>query len=494
MRPIVGRQIRSADAITGAAGTVSDVAIASISEGKTILTLPRRTGPDRVALLRRTASLAGRAEKQIAGVNLGPSKGLLGRLSRARTEFSEELTSLRATLHAAASGAVAAADLLDGPRRTLVFAANNAEMRAGSGMFLAVGELATSHGALRLDRMFPVAQVPIPRGIPVEGDLKARWGWANPSRDWTSLMMSPDFSTSAPLAARMWKAARKSTVDGVISIDPAGLRALLSATGPVTVDGRRITASNVEQELLHDQYERFPTRQTGARRESLAQIPGAVMSALNAGRWDPATLMSGLAAAARGRHVMLWSARRSEEAAWLAAGVGGRLSNSSLMVSVLNRGGNKLDWFLRVNATLEFARGATGAEGVVRITVKNATPRGEPSYIAGPGEDTGGKEGDYVGILAVSLPGFSGGGRIEGVRALGIVGGDGPTRVVGIPFILARGSTRVFVVRFQLVDRTGSVRVEPSARIPTIRWVSGQDHWQDDSARVVSWELSRSSH
>ena len=493
--PILGRQIRSSDALTSAATRISDVAIAAITEGRTVLTLPRRTGPQRVALLRRTASLADRAERQIAAVDLGPSEGLLGPLRRARSELGEELASLRSTLRAGASGAKAASDLLQGPRRTLVFAANNAEMRAGSGMFLAVGEMATTRGSISLERMLSVAAVPIPRGIPVTGDLQARWGWANPSRNWTSLMMSPDFPSSASLAVEMWKRARGRTVDGVVSIDPAGLRGLLEATGPVSVGGRRIDSQNVERELLHDQYERFPTLASGgARREELTDITAAVMAALNTGRWDTAALMSGLAEAARGRHIMLWSARPSEEAAWRAARVDGRLDRSSLMVSVLNRGGNKLDWFLRVGATLDVVRAGAGAEAVVRVTVTNVTPKGEPRYIAGPDGVSGGAEGEYVGIIAVNLPGFSGGGRIEGVKALGIVGADGATRVVGMPFTLRRGASRVFEIRFQLAGSSGEIRVEPSGRIPAIVWRFATDTWRDIATRVVSFDVSRSSH
>lgn len=486
--PVVGRQIRAADALTSAATIVTDTAIDAIERGQKILSAPRGSGPQRVALMRNTAALARDAERRIGRASLGPSRGLIGPLARARREFGEEIADLRKTLRTAAIAAGAGADLLQGPRRTLVFAANNAEMRAGSGMFLSVGELVTRGGRLSLGRMGPVGPVTIPPGIPVTGDLKARWGWANPSGDWTSLMLSPDFEASASLASRMWRAARGVRVDGVVSIDPAGFRALLTATGPVTAGGRRFDAGNVLQELLHDQYKRFGAQASNpARREILADVAGAVMARLDAGDWAPSQLMSSLAEAARGRHVMVWSARPAEEAAWRAAGTAGTLDGSSLMVNVLNRGGNKLDWFTRVDAALSLEPTRTGTNGVLRVTIRNVAPTGEPRYVVGPHPDLGGKAGEYIGILAVTLPRSSGGGRVDGVARLGIVGPDGPTRVVGVPFSLLRGRTRTFVVRFELAARSGRIRVEPSARIPAVRWRFGSEMWEDSESRIIEW-------
>ncbi len=492
--PVLGRQIRSADALTAAANIVTETAIDAIEQGQKILQAPRGTGPQRVALLRNTAKLAADADTRIGRASLGPSNGLIGPLERARREFGEQIAALRSTLRNAAAAAGAGADLLAGPRRTLIFAANNAEMRAGSGSFLSVGELATADGRLDLGRMEPVGPVTVPKGVAVTGDLAARWGWANPSQDWTSLMLSPDFEASASLATRMWKAARGRTVDGVVSIDPVGVRALLQATGPVTVSGRRIDATNVVEELLHDQYERFPGAilSGGPRREFLGDIARVVMSRLDAGGWDPAVLMSGLADATRGRHVMIWSSRAPEQAAWRATGAAGRLSASSLMVALLNRGGNKLDWFMRVEADLSFVPTATGSQGVLRLTVRNTAPEGEPLYVQGPHPDSGGKAGEYLGILTVSLPGASGGGRIDGVEKLGVVGRDGPTRVVGTFFRLTRGRTRTFVVRFDLSVAAGAVRVEPSARIPATQWTFGSTRWADEEPRVVRWSTNES--
>jgi hypothetical protein len=107
--------------------------------------------------------------------------------------------------------------------------------------------------------------------------------------------------------------------------------------------------------------------------------------------------------------------------------------------------------------------------------------------VQGPHPDIDARAGEYVGILTVSLPGAAGGGRIDGVDRLGIVGSDGATRVVGTYFRLQRGSARTFVIRFELSVRAGSMRVEPSARVPATRWRFGSQTWTDEIARTVEW-------
>ena len=47
------------------------------------------------------------------------------------------------------------AGILQGPERYLVLMGNNAEMRAGSGMFLELGLLTTSDGELHLSDVMP---------------------------------------------------------------------------------------------------------------------------------------------------------------------------------------------------------------------------------------------------------------------------------------------------------------------------------------------------
>lgn len=95
-----------------------------------------------------------------------------------------ELGDARVSLAKARAGARTALALVTGPRRYLVVAANNAEMRAGSGMWLQGGALTTGDGALDLESMRSLhLDVDPPDGAVVPtGDLADRWGFTGPAR------------------------------------------------------------------------------------------------------------------------------------------------------------------------------------------------------------------------------------------------------------------------------------------------------------------------
>src|SRR5439155_10126956 len=100
----------------------------------------------------------------------------------------------------ATATATALADLLRGPRHYLLLAANNAEMRAGSGTFLSAGSLDFTDGQIHLGEMTPTAELPPADGVPITGDSNALWGWTQPTREWRNLGMSPRFDQTAALA------------------------------------------------------------------------------------------------------------------------------------------------------------------------------------------------------------------------------------------------------------------------------------------------------
>lgn len=485
--PVAGRQLRSLTKLSGAAALISDVGADGVSRARE---LAARTGegPERVETLRQVAGLAISSARRLRDLDLGPRHALFGPLARGRNRIAGELEQLRTSLQTGATGAHAIAEWFAGPRRYLVFAANNAEMRAGSGMFLSVGELAIQDGRLSLGSFRPVTEIPLPPGaVPLDGDLANRWGWLAPNQEWRNLMLSPRFDASAALASRMWTALGNQPVDGVLALDPVALSQLMRVTGPVEVDNRRIGADTVVAELLHDQYQRFSTEQRPERQEALGRVAGAVVARLEGGGWSISGLADALVVAARGRHVLAWSARPSEQAGWEAAGVAGQLRDDSLLVSVLNRGGNKLDQHLRVEADLDVQRSPAGSEASLRLVLHNAVPEGEPPYVTGPLPGTDFRPGEYIGIVTVNLPARALNGRIEGVEHLALVGADGPTRVVGTQVRIQPGERRELTVRFRLPSYLEAVRVEPSARVPAIMWSAGPKRWADGAPYTVRW-------
>jgi hypothetical protein len=487
--PVAGRQLRSLTSLSGAGAALAGAGADGVEEAERLVARPVATPPERITLIREVGTLAATTRRRLEQISLGPNRGLVAPLARGHDALARELDELETGLGRAARGAEALAGWLTGPRRYLVFAANNAEMRAGSGMFLSVGVLETADGRLTLGDFRTVFDLPVPPGaVPLEGDFADRWGWLHPQQDWRNLMASPRFDESAALASRMWTALGQPPVDGVIAIDPVGLEQLLRAVGPVAGPERTIDAGNVVDELLHGQYLRLPAvEQRPERREQLGVIARAVFGALDAGSWTVPDLADAVAASIKARHLMIWSAQPAEQEAWRDAGADGTLRPDSLLVSVLNRGGNKLDRYLNVTGDVMCVASGSDRDCTLRLGLANVAPAGEPPYIAGPHPGSGVNEGDYLGIVAVNLPGAARDGRIEGVEQLAVAGADGPTRVVGAQVVVPRGERRDLTVRFRLPGREGTLRVEPSSRVPGIAWSSGDRKWKDGAAFRLSW-------
>jgi hypothetical protein len=136
---------------------------------------------------------------------------------------------------------------------------------------------------------------------------------------------------------------------------------------------------------------------------------------------------------------------------------------------------------------LELHPSGDHTDAVLRVTMTDQAPLGDPTYIIGPDRRTNLRAGDYLGILALTLPGPASGGRIDGVDELAVAGADGPTRVIGAEARLAPGEERTLVVRFRLPGRHGALRIEPSARVPAISWDYKGARWTDVGSHVVQW-------
>jgi hypothetical protein len=486
--PGAGTQLRSVHGLSGAAAAVAEVGLSGATEGRLLLDRPSG-GSARARQVRALGELAGRLHADLKEVRAGPEKGLWGPLADARREVGEQLNQLRDGLSRADAGAGALAELLDGPRRYLVFAANNAEMRAGSGMFLQAGILETGNGEVRLGAMETVTDIPVPPGAArAEGDLAGRWGWLNPSTDWRNLMLSPRFDVSAELAAQMWEGSGRGPVDGVMSLDPVALAALVKATGPVEVGGRLIEGDSVVNELLHDQYARFPDlTQRDDRREELSVIASTSVSRLGGDDWDPVVLAREMARAVEGRHLMAWGRRPAEAQGWRAAGAGGVLPTNAFSVNLLNRGGNKLDQFIPIRANLEMEQDGSLRRGRLTITVRNETPAGEVRYITGPHFGLPLAPGEHLAILAVTLPEAAAAARFAGEPPLVAAGPDGPTRVIAFELRVPPGGEQVAVLEFELPAAEKGGTVIPSARIPAVAWSFRGAEFDDDKPRRLAW-------
>ncbi len=487
--PYVGRQLRSAQALSGAANTVAHAGAQTLGQAHDLLTAPHATPAERAGLVRRLAAAVSTLDRRTAPVDLGPAQALLPVLAAKRATFAGDLAKLRTSLDRGSGATAALADLLTGPRTYLVLAANNAEMRDGSGMFLEAGTVTATDGALSFSAFIPTGALynPDPT-VPLTGDLQRLWGQFTPNQEWRNLSLSPQFPVNAALAAQMWQTQMSQKVDGVLAIDVDGLRAILGATGPQSSGGQTISVDNVEQVLLKDQYAGLSASgddRNAARHEELGVLAASVLGAVQQPGVSLAGLGSGIAGAGTGRHLLAWAGDPRIEADWTAAGVGGQVDRSGILLGLANTGANKLDPYQQITTTLSTTR--AGANTKIKVTAKiaNQAPPELSDYVAA-GDDPSLARGTYVGVATLDVPKAAGDLRVDrpGVTAQG---SDYTSDVVAVPVTIPPGQTTVVTWTFSLAGSSGRLVVEPSARIPATKWDAQGRAFTDAAPRTVAW-------
>lgn len=468
--PVVGRQLRAAQALTGTTLAVLDPTRAAVEEVRARLDHGMPVGSERVRLLEELRRTVAPITIAIDDADLGPSEALLGPLHRARADLARRLEELDAAAHDLAVGTTTLADLLEGPSTYVVVAANNAEMRVGSGMFLSMGALRTAGGGFTVGGFRPAVDLVLADPVEPPAEVGSLWGWASPGADWRNLGFTARFPVNAQMAADMWERQTGEHVDGVVLLDVRALAELLAVTGPVALADRTLTPEDAPSYLLHDQYLGIDDDGNAERREQLSQLAAAVLDRLDEDV-DAVRLFEALRRAGTGRHLMAWSRDSDHEQLWELAGVDGELGPTSLLLGFANTDASKTDPFLDVRASVRPSGPAGTPDAVaatVTISVENGSPRGQPRYVNGLGDSR-----DHRGIAVLHLPGAS---QVLAVRGGRLVasGPDGPTLVVGIELDVPAGERRSAEVDVVLpADVAGRLHVEPGARIPPTSWRVG---------------------
>lgn len=486
--PVIGRQIRSISALSSAAADTASASAEAFDQLSRVAAKGSTTPETRMAAVGSTQEILSRLRSATTDLHLGPKRGLISPLADAYDRLDLRLARLRNTVDRAIVGVTGVHRFLQGPSTYLVLASNNAEMRAGSGMYLQAGELEVTDGRFVMSELRPTARMTLKTpGTTVDPDVAALWSWLEPDREWRSLNATPRFDQSARMAADMWVASGQAPVDGVIAMDVVGLQKLLELVGPVDVrdpDGTvtTINADNVLSQLLLKQY--LGPDGTDERRDRLSVTAQAVFEAMNQRGYKPGRLLRALQSAGTGRHLLMWSRDPVEQAGWEALETSGALPRNSLLLSVLNRSGNKLDQFLDVAADMTWTTSGDTRRVSVKITATNRAPDGLPRYVGGPYPGLSIVGGEYQGILALTVPKTASTPKAEGAE-LFLSGEDGPTRLVGTKIDLKRGESTTTTLSFDLPANESTIRVLPSARVPPVTWTAGGATWKDRWPRDV---------
>lgn len=402
--PFVGPNIRAVSALardTAAATRVSSAA-ARAAELDNLRFEDGRLDPRRieglVGGLQEVSESAQTAETTAGEVDspwlVGPVRNRLDRLQR---ELSTDLPSLED-----ARKAVEVAGPMiggEGDRRYLVLFTTPVEGRGRTGFPGNYAELTFQDGKLDMPVFGRITELeqagdPAARTVTATPDYLARYSRFEPELTWRNITMSPDFPSIARVAMDLYPQSGGREVDGVLSVDPTGLAALMRFTGPVQIDGvGEISAENVESFLHLDQYVKFADAH-GDRVDFLEDVAEETFNRLTqANLPEPSEVIDVLAPAVKGNHIQFIT-KYLEEVGYLGPqpdgiGANGALApqvGDTLAVTTTNAGGNKIDAFLSrtldYDVTWDPGTGSLGAKATV--TLRNAAPsEGLPDYVIG---------------------------------------------------------------------------------------------------------------
>jgi hypothetical protein len=287
----------------------------------------------------------------------------------------------------------------DGPKRYVVLFGNPAEAREMGGFVASIGVLSADGGRLDFESLPEPGQLEAALdGVDLTAEVPAGYANARPAtfvRNWTD---SPDIQTVATVAAELFPAMGLGPVDGVLYADPYVLAALLELTGPVTIadTGQQLTADNVVDFMLRDQYQSPDFRPGGERKERLGDAGEVAFDRLlRGGLPRPRRMANVLSPLVQGRRLLFTTTDPAThdllERVGLRPEVAQGDSDTVLVANAMRRPG-KLDAYLERDIRYEGSVTDDGQlEATITVRLTNSAPRrGLADYqltVPGPGED-----------------------------------------------------------------------------------------------------------
>jgi hypothetical protein len=320
----------------------------------------------------------------------------LAPVDSARADMLRQLGSFQHTLRSADLAAHIAPPMLGqhGVRRYFVAFQNEAEARGTGGIPGAFAIMRADHGKLSFERFEPDTTLLV---TPVDMRFGPGYDALFQGTGSTNLYVNTNLSPHFPYAARTWLAMwHKRTgqrLDGAIAVDPTVLSYLLKVTGPArTADGTWVTSDNVVQLTQSTVYAKFPKLgQNPARKEYLLDIARAVSKRVLSATAANDELVRAGARAAGERRLLVYSASPGIERQLARTSLSGAVPITRAPyagLSIVNDGGNKLDYYL--DRSLRWQAAGCGAQREVTVTIRmrnNAPASGLSPYVTARSDD-----------------------------------------------------------------------------------------------------------
>lgn len=395
--PVVGRYLHAGRELTRAAAGVVDPALDSAEAA------------DNDALRIRDA----RIDLEAVAALAPPLRATLDAVPAARAALAElreeelpapvarEVRDLDATMARAVDDgetALQALDLVpqllgaDGPRRWFVLMQTPSEQRASGGIAGGFGELVVDGGRLDLVRAGEGSGLNDLREERQLGSVAAdfaRFAGFGPERYFQNVTNVPHFPSVGRVISEVYPQAGGNPIDGVLSVDPKVLAALLSLSGPIEVPTwpTPISAENAERVLLYEQYLRL----SGPEGEELVtDVIEATFAKLETAALPPAgKVVNTLAPLVRANRLKLYSPHPAEQELFTDIDVAGALpevDGDFFQLVTQNSGESKIDWFQQRTVSYDVRHDPVTGEvaATATVTITNRAPaQGESELLIG---------------------------------------------------------------------------------------------------------------
>lgn len=403
---------------------------------------------------------------------------LLDEVREGSDEVAESIEEATASIEVVAEATRLAPALLgaDGERRWMVAILTPSEQRGAGGLAGDFAELRAAGGDIELVRSITASEMnmatdPARQLEALPAIYRERYSGFRVDRFWQNLSATPDVPSLGQAVASAYPLTRGGgPVDGVITIDPYGIAALLELVGPVTVPlwPEPLTADNAARVLLFEHYDRLTEEQIDTFQGDVVE---AVVERLTSGTLPaPSRLAATLTPAVAGGHLRLWSPEADPQALFERIGADGSLrppADGSDFIELVTQSASesKIDWFLRRSLTYEpTVDPATGAlNATATVTVTNTAPAtGVSSYVIG--EATGptavGENELRVVLYSPHRPTEVRDGAGKMLQAN--IGREQGLYAVTVPVEVAAGGSTTVVVAFEgvLLPSAGTYRLE----------------------------------
>lgn len=473
--PVLGRNVT-------AERSVADASYAALNAGLALSRSTRDlgTGTSGVNLnsLRRTAAaLAGVAAelkgpfRRLRAQPVGWTLPVVGSgVRRAR----DDLLGLQSQVQRADDALGALPGVLGGSgRRTIaVVLMNNAELRGAGGLPSAFATGTVDDGHLALSGFQDVNTVAAAPARAHRVDAPAGYTrdygpYLANSTLWKNVTMSPQDPDSAAVLAEVAMASLRVRPDVVVLCDVPAAAAVISATGPVQINGESVSGDELTRRLLVDAYGdgSLSEAKQQRRRQVLDQAATEAFKRLANGTAATPAVLEALARAVAGRHLAVWSSRPDEERQLVGAGAAGAVSadGGDLVMPVLNnlgdspRTGNKLDYYIQRTVSVDVRLHAHDAQVTQTVTLHNAAPDGLGPYVEGVAHPGTVRESlSMTAAAGATLESFTRDGASADVSVAPAAGAQQLTTTVD----LARGATTTYRLQYRLPVRGGVYRLQ----------------------------------